>query len=304
MNGGKILILSDGKPGHLNQSLALAKLAGCEYEVLEVRFPHRLFKALSYPFDRLKLRSSRLFVHDPPQNSYAAVVSAGSETYYANKTLAGRLQIPSIAIMLPRGYRHDFDLIIAPAHDRPPRAENILPVPVNLCHPVPAGMIAAEPGKRYVSVVVGGSNREFTMEAAYLRHRFEEIFALFPQHGILVATSRRTPRKIEAMIDSLPFARKFLYSRDTANPIPDLLAISDYVFLTADSTSMISEAVCFGRACVEVIPLPNRRRSGKFQRFVDHLSDGGFLHVFDGNVGRCDAKVDLAAHLRRVRLCE
>jgi hypothetical protein len=37
------------------------------------------------------------------------VVSAGSETYYANKVLARRHGVPSVAIMLPRGYRLNFD---------------------------------------------------------------------------------------------------------------------------------------------------------------------------------------------------
>jgi uncharacterized protein len=45
--GGKVLILSDGKPGHVNQSLAYARLLGKPYEIRRVAFKFRIFKALS-----------------------------------------------------------------------------------------------------------------------------------------------------------------------------------------------------------------------------------------------------------------
>ena len=41
------------------------------------------------------------------------------EVITGNKAVARRLGIPSVAVMLPRGYRFDFDLIIAQAHDDP-----------------------------------------------------------------------------------------------------------------------------------------------------------------------------------------
>lgn len=299
----KVLILSDNKPGHLNQSLAFVRHLQLDYEVAEVAFPGRLAKALSYLCDRLGWYVPALFVAPLLQGDYCAVVSAGSETYYANKTLARRLGCKSVAIMLPRGYRYDFSLIVAQEHDRPPLRANILTLPINLCRVVPGGVFRGEEGKRYVSLIIGGNSKQFSLEAPFMRARLEEIFRLFPEHDILVTTSRRTPQEVERILKEFPFYRSFIYSQDPVNPIPDFLAISDTVFITSDSTSMISEAVSYGAAAVEVLGLPAKNRDNKFSRMVARLAELGTLHLFDGEVAACRRKIDVAERLKDVNPC-
>ncbi len=299
----RVLILSDGKPGHLNQSVAFARHLGYSYEIRPVAFRHRFCKALSYLYDRQRIYSDALFRIEGDLPECCAVVSAGSATYYANRVTAKKMNTRSVAIMLPKGYRYDFDLIVAQEHDNPPRRSNILTLPVNLNFVVPTWLVKADPGNRYVSLVIGGSNKVFRMDAESLERTVEEIFRRFAQHRILVATSRRTPPAVEAMLDRHPFAARFLYSRDPANPIPDFLALCDYVFITADSTSMISEAVCFGNSCIEVIPLEGAGTDNKFLRMTRRLSDLGCLHIYDGEVAACSTKIDLSERLREVRLC-
>jgi hypothetical protein len=231
------------------------------------------------------------------------VVSAGSETYYANKVLARRFGIPAVAIMLPRGYRLDFDRIIAQEHDRPPRKENILVLPVNLSRVEPRGVFRPRAGERYVALVVGGPNPVFGFDRDQFRQALDSIFAGFPGCRIVVATSRRTPAEIEEEIDRHPFEEKFLYSRDPVNPIPDFLASCEYVFLTADSTSMISEAVTFGRARIEILPLPARSDPGKYGRMIGSLVELGCVHRFDGRPGAANRKIDLAGMLGGITIC-
>ena len=299
----KILILSDGKPGHVHQSIALARHLGIASETVMVRFRNRPFKLLSYVLDHVGVYLPSLLRWDPPEGGFCAVVSAGSETYYANKVLARRFGIPSVAIMLPRGYRLDFDRIIAQEHDRPPRKENILVLPVNLCRVEPQGIFRPRAGERYVALVVGGPNPAFGFDRDPFRRALDSIFAGFPGYRIVVATSRRTPADIEEEIDRHPFEEKFLYSRDPANPIPDFLASCEYVFITADSTSMISEAVTFGRARIEIIPLPARNRPGKYGRMIGSLVELGCVHLFDGRPGTADRKIDLAGMLGGFTIC-
>ena len=57
----KILILSDGKPGHVNQSRAFAELSGLDYTIVEVQFRNRLCKVLSYLLDKIGFYTSALF---------------------------------------------------------------------------------------------------------------------------------------------------------------------------------------------------------------------------------------------------
>ena len=50
---GKVLILTDGKAGHENQSKAFARALGFDFDVVEVHFKSKLAKAKSYLLDRL-----------------------------------------------------------------------------------------------------------------------------------------------------------------------------------------------------------------------------------------------------------
>ena len=292
-----LLILSDGKPGHVNQSVAFAKLLDLPFEVRRVSFCNRLYKALSYVFSRLGFSAPWLYKVDGDIPSCSVVVSAGSETYYANRVLARSLGVSSVAIMLPRGYRYDFDLIVAQRHDGPPARDNILTLPINLSYPEPKGLVTRSGDKPCVSFVIGGSSRHFRINAAVLERQMQQVFDLFPEADFLITTSRRTSPEVEAMVDKGPFRYKVIASRQEINPIPDFLAISDYVFVTEDSTSMISEAVSFGDSCVEVLPLVKTRKSNKIDRMITLLQKDEYLHVFDGQLGCCQRKFDFESAL-------
>lgn len=295
----RLLILSDGRPGHVNQALAYARLLELPHEIRRVSFPGRWKKALSYLFDRLGFYSEGLFTLDGPIPFCTQVVSAGSGTYYANRVIALKLGVFSVAIMLPRGYRLDYGLIIAQEHDRPPVAENILSLPVNISSPQPQGLVAPVADKPSVAFVIGGPSRHYHMDVDQLRDQLVQAFSLFPQGDFLVTTSPRTPPEVDRLIESLPFRYRVLYSREPANPIADFLQIGSYVFVTQDSTSMISEAVTYGQACVEVLPLPGTEVHNKISHMVDALAEQGCLHVFDGTLGGKNRKIALKGVLEQ-----
>jgi mitochondrial fission protein ELM1 len=294
-----VLILSDSKPGHVNQSIAFARLLNIPCEIRRVGFKNRLCKALSYLCDRLGLYSPMLFTGDALTGDFGAVVSAGSETYYANRVLSRTLAARSVAIMLPKGYRYAFDLIIAQQHDHPPERVNILNLPVNLSWPEPQGFVERIDDRPCVALMIGGASRHFQMDAGQVQNQLEKIYSLFPGADFLATTSRRTPADVEALIEEGPFRYKVIASRENVNPFADFLAISDYVFVTEDSTSMISEAVCFGTANVEVLPLARQSRNNKLQLMTDFLASEGYLHLFDGFYGNSHRKLDLGPILRK-----
>ena len=111
-------------------------------------------------------------------------------------------------------------------------------------------------------------------------------------HEIWVTTSRRTPPEVEAVVDSFPFDYKLLYSKDHFNPIPAFVKLARTLYVTAESTGMISESCTFGTAEVRVLdnlkPGPH-----KFRRFVEDLARGGYV-----NGAR---KVDLSEQFTRAR---
>ena len=94
------------------------------------------------------------------------------------------------------------------------------------------------------------------------------------------------------MVDSFPFDYKLLYSRDHFNPIPAFVSLARVLYVTAESTGMLSEACTFGTA--EVHALDNLKSGPhKFRRFIDDLTAAGHL----GGA----RKIDLSAQFARAR---
>ena len=315
----RVLILTDGKAGHENQSKAFARALGCDFDLVEIHFKSAFHKALSYPFDRLGIHSLGLFKSIPDKNSnYAAVLGTGSGTFYAAKSLARKMGVKCGVVLYPRGYRiATFDCVLAPAFDRPSPAPNVITIPVNLVASDEAFYAAGTEAfrarytpsdKPAVAVIVGGPNKCSTMSPDWMRTQLEQIFAKYkpypttqppnhlttkpPNYELWVTTSRRTPPEVEAVVDSFPFDYKLLYSKDHFNPIPAFVKLARTLYVTAESTGMISESCTFGTAEVRVLDNLNPGPH-KFRRFVEDLARGGYV---DGA-----RKVDLSEQFTRAR---
>lgn len=302
----KVLILTDGKAGHENQSKAFARALGCDFDLVGVRFRSRFHKALSYLLDRLGGCSLRFVRFDgafaPAAGSYAAVIGTGSGTFYAAKALAKRLGTTCGVVLYPRGYRlSDFACILAPAFDKPAKLPNVVEIPANLVANdadfYEKGVAAFR--ERYqgvtdnlVGVIVGGPNKCSAMTVEWMKARLDEIFAANAGAQLCVTTSRRTPPAVEALVDSYPWAYRLIYSKDHFNPIPAFVQLAKRLYVTAESTGMLSEACTFGTA--EVVALDNLKPGPhKFRRFVEGLRQDGYV---DG----C-RKVNLSAQFARAR---
>ncbi len=302
----RVLVLTDGKAGHENQSRAFVRALGRDFDLVEVHFRSPLHKALSYLLDHLGLHTSRLFTLGAGLSGpYAAVVGTGSGTFYAAKTLARRLGTKCGVVLYPRGYRiATFDCVLAPAFDRPPAAPNVIEIPANLVandaafyaagtaafqarHPFPAPHRPVPA----VAVVIGGPNACSTMTPDWMRTQLTRIFT---EHGhpsfrpasadfsspvpassgsspvpeFWVTTSRRTPPDVEAVVRDFPFDYRLLYSEDHFNPIPAFVSLAQTLYVTAESTGMLSEACTFGSAEVRILDNLNPGPH-KFRRFAE-----------------------------------
>lgn len=305
------LILSDGKPGHENQSVALCRLLGWRFRVARVGYRSRWRKAAGYGLDWLRLYR-RWFDGTVPEGPFCCVVAAGSTTAYPAKVAGRLLGAPVVAILFPRGYRLDFDCVVAPEIDDPPNRPNVVAVPISLSAMAPgtAAESIAEFEARHrqqrpaVGIVLGGPNAVSEMAAEDMRAAIDRIFALLPEHEVWVSTSRRTPEAVEALVEGDDrFAYRLVYRRDPFNPLPAFLDRCDRLFVSSDSVSMLSEAVSGGSARVEVLMNRWKRPGSKFERFVAGLVRRGAVHVFDGSLGTADAKIDLGPAMERVRAC-
>ncbi len=292
------LILSDDRMGHLNQSLAFVKYMNVSYDVVYVSFKYKWFKALSYILDKIGLYTEALF-DVQIDKTYDIVVGTGSTTSYATKVLAKKMDAKSVSMMLPRGYRYDFDTIFAQSHDNPPKQKNIIEIPANFAYVEPKGLYKAQ--KKSIGIVIGGDNKLFRMSKEVLQKQLDTIVDVYKEYEIAITTSPRTSQEIEDLIASYGFDYEVIFSKNPINPIPDFLEQCETVFITGDSTSMISEAVSYGKSNVVVLPLESHGEN-KFTRFIDTLGKEGYLHIFNGSVENKNKKIDFKTYLTKVNV--
>ena len=341
----KALILSDGRKGHENQSIAFCELRGLDFCICKIAYANKLLKLCSYALDFFGLYF-KIFkcdfggsgtaadlkngsnLNNPALNSSAApngansdavsdsanldasadrnlnfanfdlFVGAGSTSYYALKFYARRYAKPSIALMYPKGYRKDFSVIIAGAHDRPAPRANLKISPVSLSFSRPQGLY--KPQRKAVGFIIGGPNSCFEMGDEILK-QIEGVRAQFADCEFALTTSPRTPRATENALEKLSWDYSVIYSREPVNPIGDFLAQCEWVFISEDSVSMISEAASNGSANVAILSLNRKDAHNKFDDFISALVSSGYARRYDEALKKT-AKYDLEAFVREIKI--
>ena len=343
----KALILSDGRKGHENQSIAFCELKGLDFCICKIAYANKLFKLCSYALDFFGLYF-KIFKYDfgeggtaadlkngsnlnsPALNSPAApngtnsgavsdsanldavsdrnlnfadfdlFVGAGSTIYYALKFYARRYAKPSIALMYPKGYRKDFSVIIAGAHDRPKPRANLKISPVSLSFSRPQGLY--RPQRKSIGFIIGGPNSCFEMGDEILK-QIEGVRAQFADCEFALTTSPRTPQATESALEKLGWDYSVIYSRELVNPIGDFLAQCEWVFISEDSVSMISEAASNGSANVAILSLKRKVAHNKFDDFISALVSTGHARRYsEGAKLKKTAKYDLKAFVREIKI--
>ena len=338
----KALILSDGRKGHENQSIAFCELRGLEFCLCKIAYANKLLKLCSYALDFFGLYfkifkcdfgeggtatdckdrsnlnspvasdSTNLDAAPNGTNSDAVsdrnlnfadfdlFVGAGSTSYYALKFYARRYAKPSVALMYPKGYRKDFSVIIAGAHDRPKPRANLKISPVSLSFSRPQGLY--KPQRKSIGFIIGGPNSCFEMGGEILK-QIEGVRAQFADCEFALTTSPRTPQATESALAKLSWDYSVIYSREPVNPIGDFLAQCEWVFISEDSVSMISEAASNGSASVAILSLKRKVAHNKFDDFISALVSTGYARRHsEGAKLKKTAKYDLKAFVREIKI--
>jgi mitochondrial fission protein ELM1 len=266
----KVLLLSDGKPGHYHQAegvvAALGRLRPVDMTRLEVRrrfiVPTRTLlqsvNAGAAPARILRLGYGIAASELPATD---LVVSAGGETLAANAAAAKMLGVPNIFCGRLRRLAAEHVALVLVTLESLATAANHL-----VCLPPSPIDIAAAAGRRFgrdrpparVAVLVGGNSGDFRYREPDWHRLTGFLREAHRTRGLrwLATTSRRSgPRIGDALAalaaDPAGGLETFVDFR-TAGPgsLAQLLAAADAVLCTDDSTSMICEVV---GACLPVV---------------------------------------------------
>jgi len=281
----RILILDDGKAGHLNQSIAVAEIIqehrkhaqyairDTQYAIVDVRFKNKPLRNLLNIGSVFSCRYCqgcmqclkfclRKDSYEKLMGAYAdVIISCGASTEGVNLLLSRELNAKSVIIMKPSmaGIKR-FDLVIAPKHDRAKVKKNLIVTEgaPNRITDERLKSDSAALAKRIestkplkIGIFIGGDNPEFRLTPGITNELVDAVGELAEDLDaeILVTTSRRTPKKAEAILKERLGKNsrcKLLIIANENNideAVGGILGLSRIVIVSCESISMISEAL-------------------------------------------------------------
>jgi mitochondrial fission protein ELM1 len=317
----RILILSDGRPGHYRQSeaiaAALARKRAVETSRVEVRLTKIIPRALAPRLARyLPPRAYLVIAHGLSEKDFPAcdlVVSAGALTFGANIALSKLRGIPNVIAGSLRGLDPlDVSLTLLPyarARELPNHACLIKPAAIDPdALPKPhawAGFATGEP--RTLGVLVGGPTANAAFDAADWAQLARLLSACADTPGISVrmATSPRTPEEAYAALSPIG-ARANVRLIDfrsagpgSAGPVYEC----DAMLVTGDSMSMITEAVAAQRPAIALLPATTKPHAD--DEAVETLAKDGHLRVLalsEATLDQLDEAFDAVTPMRENHL--
>lgn len=311
----RILLLSDGRPGHYHLAegiiSAIARSRSVRTCRLEVRRPRWMpGRVLSTLVNRgvppaLLLRTIYGVARDGLPGA-DLVVSAGGDTLGANICIARVLGVPNIFYGSLRRYRaDDFALALTSYARRAVHPRIVMSLKPSKLDPDVLGLPPARRAGTSPAVcglLLGGDAGGFTYTSQDWAQMLALVRGTHAAYGTrwIVSNSRRTPAAAsEAFADLAGHANgpcmAFIDVRSAgAGTLASLFAGAGGVAVTADSSSMVSEAVWSRRPVVALMP-----RRGQFtpdeQSYRNYLEEQGWcasLALAEANPARFAQALD------------
>jgi mitochondrial fission protein ELM1 len=255
-----IWVLDDPRAGTAAQAIGIAERLGHPHRRIKLAWNWKAHVAALVPHGSLMGVAAEPGFEAGLRDTPDLVISAGRRSAPVALWLKQRYGCKLVHCMSPglSGLfrRELFDLLVIPAHDRPPQADNVMEV-LGAPHRVsPLALTQAEmawderlahlPHPR-IALLVGGPIRSVGMQPSLAHSLGRQVAGLAVAMGgtVMATTSRRTGDEAsDALAAGLGPAMHVLYrwGEPDENPYMGFLATADAVVVTADSVSMISEA--------------------------------------------------------------
>ena len=275
----KALLLTQGMHGMVSQVEGLAN-------GLKLRFKHqkvRLKPFWNFVPPKFTPISENLLTEKFVCDS-KIIISCGRKSVIPSIALKKRFgkEIFNIHIQDPKVSLKNFDLIISPEHDKL-NGDNVLSTKGSI-HYLTKKEISEnskylrfnKEKKKIVAFIIGGPNKHYNFSEEDVHFVFNKIKALFTpdKYKIVVIPSYRTPELvIKKAFNTFSFNHHVIKEINKKAYLSSL-AISDYIIVTCDSTSMISEAAITGKP-VYVAMMKPKRISNRFKSFFSQFNKLG-----------------------------
>jgi uncharacterized protein len=280
----KALLLTEGMHGMISQVEGMAKALNAEYEhkIIRLRFPWNLIPPKFSPISGIVLKDKTYVIEN---NDFDLVISCGRKSVIPSILIKKkRPKIFAIHVQDPKISLKNFDAIVSPEHDGL-KGNNVYNSKGAIHYITESEITKAKlylfdkiKSEKIVSLILGGPNKYYKFDNYQLIKIFKAIKSDFISKGykIIVIPSMRTPREsIELAIKEMA-EFGYVVNKVDKQAYLSAYALSDYVIVTCDSTSMISEAATSGKP-IFVAHMEAKRNNYRFKRFFDLFKEMGII---------------------------
>ena len=268
----KALLLTEGLHGMISQTEGLAKALNFDYihEKIEL---NSFWKLIPTSFTPVK----KFVFKNQVEQDFDVIISCGRKSIIPSIFLKknSKKKIINIHIQNPKVSLKHFDFVVCPEHDNL-EGPNVLTTK-GAIHYLTLEEInnskdyllnKLERDKDVITLILGGPNKYYNYSDENMISIFSRINRMLKEHNLqlVVIPSNRTPKK------TIELSKEYFTDNRTVIDVVDKsaylssLALSKYLVVTCDSTSMISEAALTGKP-VYVAMIPALRNDKRFQRF-------------------------------------
>lgn len=260
-----VLIISDGKLGHENQSLglaeAIARLRKTETHRLQIDLTKKI---LNRVFESLAHTQSLPKPH--------IVIATGHRTHLCALFISKKYRAACVSLMKPSLPLSCFFRCICPEHDF-------------LNRDIPKNVILSKGALNRVRPKEGLRSEKFLLIGGPSKtHGWDEVALLaeikekIGNEKWIIADSRRSPEGfLETIQRTFPQVEIFPHQHAPTGWLSEKISSADQVLVTEDSVSMIYEALSSG-ANVGILPMPRVKNQSRIILAIEALKEEGYFH--------------------------
>jgi len=270
----KALLLTEGMHGMISQVEGMAKALNTEFnhKIVRLSFPWNFVPPKFTPISQIVLKDKIYMINNEMPD---LIISCGRKSVIPSIFLKRKnSKIFTIHIQNPKVSFKNFDAIVAPEHDNL-KGDNIYNskgaihyitnLEINNARQYLADKIKSE---KIVSLILGGPNKYYSFKSDQIINIFNQIKSIFVSDGykVIIIPSMRTPKEtIDLAIREMSSCGHVVNKVDKQAYL-SAYALANYVIVTCDSTSMISEAATSGKP-IFVAHMKTKKNNYRFKRF-------------------------------------
>ena len=269
----KGLLLTEGMHGMISQVEGLAKALGLEF--IHEKIELNNFWKLIPP----KITPAQDFVFkNKIDKKFDIVISCGRKSVIPSIFLKKKFknQIMNIHIQDPKVSLNNFDFIVVPEHDGL-EGKNVLKskgaihylrndeLNENIHY-----LKSKINKEKIVSLIVGGPNKYYDFNNSAIQEIFGKVLKNFisKDYQLIFIPSMRTPKRIIDLAKNYFNENQIIITEVDKKAYLSSLKLSDYIIVTCDSTSMISEAAMTGKP-IYVAQMNPIKKNYRFKKFFE-----------------------------------